>query len=96
MRVTERGVAVASIAPTALLALWAVTRGGREAADYHLLATPGRVDLFRTADGRPVAWMTASADPDEVVRALTAEVLAPSSHVDGEAGAVKVAEEGAA
>jgi type II secretion system protein L len=76
-QLAEVGVEVESLSPTPLLALAEALRAGENTdAEYWVLATSSHVDVFRIAEGRPQTWHTTTADSDEVVRAVKAEMLA--------------------
>jgi type II secretory pathway component PulL len=81
----ERGVAVDAVCPTALLALWQALRGQNVPADLVIVADEHRADIFRLVDGRPVAWTTAPAEAQALVRAVQADLLAhPTDGADPE------------
>jgi len=73
---TEAGVEVEAVCPTALLALWTLTAEYDPGADYVLVDNEEDVDLFRFAEGQPVRWYAAARDPAEVVRTVEANLLA--------------------
>jgi len=70
----EAGVEVAAICPTALLALWQVSRAPED-ADYVVMASAGRIDMFRLYEKRPAAWYAVADDPGELVQWLKADHL---------------------
>ena len=80
-RLTELGVEVTSICPTALLALWQALVGQDAPADYALVADEGRVDIFRLAGRCPSAWLTTSTNPADLGDCLHAELLANPGEV---------------
>ena len=80
-RLMGLGVEVTSICPTALLTLWQALQGQDTQADYAMVADEGRVDIFRMAGRCPAAWLTASADPTDLVDCLHAELLANPGEV---------------
>ena len=74
-RLTKLGVEVAVVSPTALLVFWEVNRINREACDYVVVAQDSTVDIFRTVQGRLVAWYGCSTEADEVLRSMEADLL---------------------
>ncbi len=89
-RLTEVGVEVEAVCPTALLALWQLVEGPEERADFVLLDFPDRIDVFRMDGPRPIAWYVAPAEAAEVSRTIQACLLAhpaePESEIDLVAG----------
>jgi len=72
---TEAGVEVEAVCPTALLALWTLVAEYDPGTDYVLVGGEDRVDLFRFAEGQPVRWYAVAHDPAEVVRTVEADLL---------------------
>ncbi len=78
-RLTELGVEVTAICPTALLTLWQALQGRDTPADYAFVTDEGHVDIFRLASRCPAAWLTTSSAPADLVDCLHAELLANPS-----------------
>ncbi len=74
----EAGVEIAVICPTALLAAWHVLhqRQAELPGNFLLLAGPDGWDLFRLAGRQPTAWHSMAREPEELVRGLSADLLA--------------------
>jgi hypothetical protein len=74
-RLTDAGVEVTAVCPTALLALWQALHACDRAADYVILADGGHVDIFRMAGRCPAAWSVAAANAADAVKCLQADLL---------------------
>ena len=89
-RLTEVGVEVEAVCPTALLALWQLVEGPEERADFVLLDFPDRIDVFRVEGARPVAWYVAPSQAGEVGRTIQVDLLThpiePTSEINLVAG----------
>ena len=69
---TELDVPIASICPTALLALL----GGESIdCDYVLIGLDEHVDVVRLAGRAPMAWYTVGADADQLAQCIRADLL---------------------
>ena len=75
-RLEASGVEVESIVPTSLLVLWQLVTQSKEQADFFILGSAGRVDIFRMTDGRPVSWHVTSLETADVCRAIHVDLLA--------------------
>ena len=73
---TEVGIEVAALCPTALLAAWRTCQENDFACDYVLVSSTSQLDLLRIADGQPSAWYVVQASPAELRRSLEADLLA--------------------
>lgn len=73
---TEAGIEVEAISPTALLALWQLVEESEVAADFYLLAFEDHTDIFRMMDGQPVAWYVTSPETAAVCQAMHVDLLA--------------------
>ena len=81
---------VVAICPTSLLALRDVCEGHpQEPADFVLVGWGSHVDVFALADGVPVSWHMVAGTSDEILCALSVELLqeprdhAPSMRMTG-------------
>jgi hypothetical protein len=75
---TRAGLEVGSVRPTALLALWSAFRAdGREpTARFAVVAGKGSADVFRLSEAGPAAWCSVGVGPEQLRRAVRAELLA--------------------
>jgi len=74
-RLEALGVEVASICPTALLALWQAVHGRQLETDFVMLADGSRIETFRLSDSQVAAWHSTSDSPQEIARAVQADLL---------------------
>jgi len=72
---SEAGIEIASICPTAFCTLRGVGRQ-EEPVDYAVLGDSRSVEVFRMNNATPIAWYTRSSDPSEILRCLHADLLA--------------------
>jgi len=76
----KAGIEVASICPTAMLALWHYQATGRWTGEYAVIVDGDAVHLFgMTPRGRPATWTTTAPRTGDVLAALGADVLAHRS-----------------
>jgi hypothetical protein len=73
-QLSQAGAEIASIVPTSLLVLGESMRGGKSPCDYAIVACEAAMDLFRLADGVPVAWHSV-ASVEHLRRAMQVELL---------------------
>jgi len=81
----EVGVETDCVCSTALLAAWSAARDLPETCRYLVTADGRRADLFRLADGRPVAWYAAPSSGPLLVQSLRADLLSAGA-ANGETG----------
>jgi hypothetical protein len=72
----EKHIEVASVCPTALLALWDVCQKTSESFDYVAIRDNPYIQLFRMDKDRPCAWFPLSDDRNDLLDRLAADVLA--------------------
>jgi len=77
---TQAGIAVGAIVPTAVLAAWAGMSGG-PVTNYVLVALNGQTEVFRLHEGAIQAWYTVGDNAGELARCLEADQLA--NPIDG-------------
>jgi len=76
-RLDEAGIEVASICPTALLAIWRYARGTSRLGDYAVLLGKRRAEIFGfSGEAQPLTWSTSAIQPERLIGALEAEMLA--------------------
>lgn len=69
------GISVGYACPVALMALWQSLRNPASEADYIIVATPPRVDVFRCHGGIPVNWLMSTCESDALARVIEADLL---------------------
>ncbi len=74
---TDCGVAVGHICPSALLVGQGLHLAGRDAGDYLLVAAGEHLEIFRMASGVPLTWYTVEArNPASLLQCIRADLLA--------------------